>query len=528
MSRPLLCHLLSWVLAGAAWAGDPAASLEGQTRLDLDLTLVSRDSTQRALGTTLKFGGWATPAYVRLAATHFIHPVFGVSADFGADLFGVHGVGFRDSVNQFENAFTVAGGVVVRARPLDELSVEGQAGYLFAQFPTLGIGGAKDDVIADYVSFTGPHLGAQLRYDFDLFGPVTAQAGGRWIPTALGVKVPGGSTQVSAWQLQLNAGLSYRAFRYGEMQVAFGAGYEYAVAGAATGPNGSPAYALLQRSHRFGLTVRTWLVPGGADLKGLDRSLPSGPGRIDGVVVREGNVPIPGAKVEVPGKDPVLTREDGSFSVEKVPPGPVAMTVTAAGFKARAESVNVTPGGELKLTVTLQAPSGPGRVRGAAFAAAAQPGGARAPLADVTIQGPKGTVRAGADGTFTLDEVGPGPVQVKATLKGYKPAEEVVSVPPEGEAAVELTLVRESAKVLASMRGQVRTLRGKPVSALLKIPEAQISTRTGPDGRFTLRLPGGKYTVVFEAPGYVRQTKTVEVADGDQAIFYVDLSREDR
>src|SRR6185369_5423916 len=130
----------------------------------------------------------------------------------------------------------------------------------------------------------------------------------------------------------------------------------------------------------------------------------------------------------------------------------------------------------------------------------------------------KGTVHAGADGSFTLDEVGPGPVQVKATLKGYKPAEEVVSVPPEGEAAL----------VLASMRGQVRTLRGKPVSAVLRIPEAQISTRTGSDGRFTVRLPGGKYTVVFEAPGYVRQTKTVEVADGDQAIFYVDLSREDR
>ena len=37
-----------------------------------------------------------------------------------------------------------------------------------------------------------------------------------------------------------------------------------------------------------------------------------------------------------------------------------------------------------------------------------------------------------------------------------------------------------------------------------------------------------KYTVVFEAPGFIKQTKTVEVADGDQALFYVDLSREER
>ncbi|HYV44969.1 MAG TPA: carboxypeptidase regulatory-like domain-containing protein [Myxococcaceae bacterium] len=526
MSRPLLCTLLSWVLAGAAWAGDPAASLEGQTRLDLDVTLANRDSTQQGLGTTLKYAGVATPAYLRLAATHFIHPVLGVSADVGVDLFGVNGDGFRGYIpNELESAFTIAGGVVARVRPVDALSVEGQAGYLFAQLATLAVGGPRDDVIPANVSFSGPHLGVQLRYDFDLFGPLTAQAGTRWIPLGLGVSVPGGSNQVAPWQLQVNAGLSYRALSFGPMQVAFGAGYEYAVAAAST--TSSRNYILVQRSHRFGLTVRTWLVPP-ADMKGLDRSLPSGPGRIHGLVVREGNAPIPGAKVEVPGKDPVLTGVDGSFALEKVPPGPLEMTVTAAGFKARAESVNVAPGGELKLTVTLQAPTGPGRIRGTAFAAAAQQGGAKSPLADVTIEGPRGAVRAGADGTFTLDAVGPGPVQVKATLKGYKPAEEVVSVPPEGEAAVELTLVKESAKVLASMRGQVRTLRGKPVSALLKIPEAQISTRTGPDGRFTVRLPGGKYTVVFEAPGYVRQTKTVEVADGDQAIFYVDLSREDR
>src|SRR5262245_48118162 len=141
MSRPLLCHLLSWALASAAWAGDPAASLEGQTRVDLDLTLASRDSTQQGLRTTLKFAGIATPGYLRLAATHFVHPVLGVHADFGADLFGITGDGFRDDVHEFEHALTFAGGVVVRARPLDALSLEAQAGYLYAQFPAVDIGG---------------------------------------------------------------------------------------------------------------------------------------------------------------------------------------------------------------------------------------------------------------------------------------------------------------------------------------------------------------------------------------------------
>src|SRR5207244_8723979 len=118
MSRPLLCLLLSWALAGAAWAGDPAASLEGQTRVDLDLTVANRESTQRGLGTTLRFAGLGTPGYLHVTATHFFHPVLGVSADLGADLFGVTGQGFLGPVSQFEHALQGSAGVVGRARIL--------------------------------------------------------------------------------------------------------------------------------------------------------------------------------------------------------------------------------------------------------------------------------------------------------------------------------------------------------------------------------------------------------------------------
>ncbi len=38
-----------------------------------------------------------------------------------------------------------------------------------------------------------------------------------------------------------------------------------------------------------------------------------------------------------------------------------------------------------------------------------------------------------------------------------------------------------------------------------------------------MKVPGGKYQVRIEARGYVPQTKTVEVADGDQAIFNIDM-----
>jgi hypothetical protein len=37
-------------------------------------------------------------------------------------------------------------------------------------------------------------------------------------------------------------------------------------------------------------------------------------------------------------------------------------------------------------------------------------------------------------------------------------------------------------------------------------------------------VPGGRYTIVFSSRGYVPQTKVVDLADGDQALFYIDLS----
>ena len=57
----------------------------------------------------------------------------------------------------------------------------------------------------------------------------------------------------------------------------------------------------------------------------------------------------------------------------------------------------------------------------------------------------------------------------------------------------------------------------------MKIAEASISVKAGDDGRFLISLPGGKYTMTIEAPGYESQSRVVEVADGDQAIFHCDL-----
>ena len=96
-------------------------------------------------------------------------------------------------------------------------------------------------------------------------------------------------------------------------------------------------------------------------------------------------------------------------------------------------------------------------------------------------------------------------------------------MPAEAEAKVELSIVAEKAKPLATLRGLVRAVGGKPLKAQLTIPEAKISASAAGDGEFSFNVPGGHYKVRVEAPGYVPQVKVVDVADGDQAIFNIDM-----
>ena len=73
------------------------------------------------------------------------------------------------------------------------------------------------------------------------------------------------------------------------------------------------------------------------------------------------------------------------------------------------------------------------------------------------------------------------------------------------------------------MRGLVRSLAGDPLRADLRVVEAKVRGKTAADGSFRFSVPGGRYQVVIEVAGYVSQTKVVDVADGDQAIFNIDM-----
>jgi hypothetical protein len=136
-------------------------------------------------------------------------------------------------------------------------------------------------------------------------------------------------------------------------------------------------------------------------------------------------------------------------------------------------------------------------------------------------------VTTGPGGRFVLEGVGPGPVELTATAAGFEKGEEVISVPPEGTAEVELSLRKvQAAPALVTVKGVVTSTRGAPLQARVSVPEAGVTVRTRKDGTYSLQLKGGRYTMRIEAAGYTAQTRTVDLDPGDQGIFHIELSPE--
>lgn len=163
-------------------------------------------------------------------------------------------------------------------------------------------------------------------------------------------------------------------------------------------------------------------------------------------------------------------------------------------------------------------PTGPGSIAGRVVS-----GDRKVPLPGVKVTASGVEARTDVAGAFTLGPVGPGPVSIRVEAAGYEALEDAVVVPPEAKASVDFTLRKLGVKALATLRGVVRSASGATVAAHLLVVEPRITTKVAANGRFAVRLPGGRYTLVIDAPGFLRQTKVVQVADGEDAVFNVDL-----
>lgn len=118
--------------------------------------------------------------------------------------------------------------------------------------------------------------------------------------------------------------------------------------------------------------------------------------------------------------------------------------------------------------------------------------------------------RAGRNGRASLTRLDPGlALKVVCRAPGFAPSEETFDHPPD---EAHCTLLR-----LASLAGEVLGGDGKPLRAATVALQATRRTTTGPGGSFVLAgLAPGRYRLEAAAPGFRAETRTVDIAPGEQ------------
>lgn len=230
-----------------------------------------------------------------------------------------------------------------------------------------------------------------------------------------------------------------------------------------------------------------------------------------------GGKPALGARVRVGSGAPAVVDAAGELHA-KVSPGEVGVSASLDGFEAASARVVAEAGKETIVTLLLQPVTGPGTIAGVAQL---EDGTPLPKVEVVTGTGVKATTDE--QGAFTLSKVGPGVVPLTLTAAGYLKKEELVQVPPGGTAKVTVVLTPSAEPLKATLRGSIRSITGRPVTASVRITGSKTKVKVGADGRFEVQLEAGTWSLVISAPRHVTQTKSVTLAPGDQAIFQVDL-----
>ena len=390
---------------------------------------------------------------------------------------------------------------------LGPLQVELMVGYGFAQLPLF-----PPSALPVFAAATRHSLMLASRLHLDLPFGAMAEAHGEF-PIPLSVKDSGGGN-ASSFGFSAGASLGLRVAR--SDRVAYGVALDYAfVRDTLTAADGSTAS---QRLNRVGLLF---------DVAWVDAPAASPAPKFGGLLVTvlsDTGAPLANATVTFRAgteQYPVVTGPDGKAVKHELAPGPVVASVTAGGFLPAEAQGTVTAGQDtaVELRIKKEPP------KKGAVAVTFVDKENKAPLPKVVAKvGGGAELTADEGGKISVTDLPPGPVEIIATLPGYRPAQEVASVIAGQTSPVEVQMVKAQQKVLANIKGVIRsTDGGKPIAATLQIPEAQVKTRADARGEFSVKVVGGTYRVNISAPGYLTQNKVVTVKDGDETIFDVDL-----
>jgi hypothetical protein len=112
-------------------------------------------------------------------------------------------------------------------------------------------------------------------------------------------------------------------------------------------------------------------------------------------------------------------------------------------------------------------------------------------------------------GRYRGEHVGAGEASLRIEAAGFEPLERPVSI--QAGAPFDLDVTLKALPPPSQIRGLVRNLGGKGLTAKVRVEPLGVETATDAAGAFKLDVPPGRYEVVIEAPGYAKQRRSVSV-----------------
>ena len=128
----------------------------------------------------------------------------------------------------------------------------------------------------------------------------------------------------------------------------------------------------------------------------------------------------------------------------------------------------------------------------------------------------------GEDGSYVFDDVPAGDASIAVDSEGFDDAEFTLRIPPAAPPETRLSTLP------GQLRGLIRSFRGDPLTATVRVEPGGMEAQTDQDGMFTLDLPPGDYDVTIEAARYESQDRSITIERNGVTILNVDLRRQRR
>jgi protocatechuate 3,4-dioxygenase beta subunit len=224
------------------------------------------------------------------------------------------------------------------------------------------------------------------------------------------------------------------------------------------------------------------------------------------------------------------TDADGGFIFKNAPHGPVTLEATTSRGSRMSSGKKEVTAPAMNIVITMP--------RGGSISGRVVDDATRAPVTDFQVSTLHANITASAlpvtsnDGSFTINDLAPGPTDLQVTARGYAPASARGIEVAEGKTTSDVEVHLERG---ATIKGRVTTSDGQAVEGVNVIVDdagrrsvGVPMLREGTDGNGNYTVDGvtpGSRTVMFSKTGFAIARKTVDAGGGKESTLDVTLDR---